>query len=430
MTECDPAKGQIGKLDFKLRHYQPRQVIDADDDARYATPPMAADLTETFGGHFMSEVTDPYRAYARMRRDEPVKLMDLPMAPAYLVSRYDDVLAVLKDGTLYSSRANANGIGLVMGRTILEMDGKEHARHRNIISPAFVPKALMGELPAVIARLAHEMIDGFARDGHADLVARFTRTFPLRVIAHVIGVPIEDYETFKRWSLDLIGFPDDPAKGFEASQKLVEHLRPIVESRKSEPRDDLLSTLVHAEVDGHRLNDEEIYSFLRLLLPAGSDTTYRLLGSMLLALLEPRERFERVRNDPTQLESAIEETLRWESPVQFASRETTTAASIAGADLPAGAQVMVAIGSANRDERHYPEPDRFDLDRHPDDHLAFGFGRHFCVGSHLARLEARIAMTAIFERLPDLHLDRSGPVHIVGLAFRSPNRLPVRFRPS
>ncbi len=385
---------------------------------------------ELFGGHFMSEVPDPYPAYRALRQTEPVKLLDLPMAAAYLVTRYDDVLAVLRDAALFSSRSNANGIGLVMGRTIIEMDGKEHSRHRNIIAPSFVPRALKGDLPAVIDSVAHEMLDAFVADGHADLVAQFTRTFPLRVIAHIIGVPIEDYETFKRWSLDVIGFADDPAKGFEAAGKLVDHLRPIVDSRKGSPRDDLLSTLLHAEVEGERLTDDEIYSFLRLLLPAGSDTTYRLIGTMLLALLGAPELYERVGDDRSLLEAAMEESLRWDAPVQFASRETTAAAVLGGVEIPAGHNLLVALGSANRDEGHYPDPDRFDLDRRPEDHLAFGFGRHFCVGSHLARLEARAAMNAIMDRLPNLRLDRSAPAGIVGLAFRSPNRLPVLFDPA
>jgi cytochrome P450 len=386
-----------------------------------------ADLIDTFGGHFMSEVPNPYPAYARLRREEPVMLLDLPMAPGYMVSRYDDVTAVLKDAALYSSRANAKGIGLVMGRTILEMDGKEHTRHRNIISTAFVPKALQGELPGVIASIAHDMIDHFARDGRADMVAQFARTFPLRVIAHVIGVPIEDYETFKRWSLDVIGFTDDFPKGFEAAGKLVEHLRPIVESRKAAPRDDLLSTLTHAEVDGQRLTDEEIYSFLRLLLPAGSDTTYRLIGNTLFGLLTHPDQLDQVRADRSLAASAIEEALRWEAPVQFAARETTAATTLAGIELPEGAQILTAIGSANRDERRFAKPDDFDIHRRADDHVAFGFGRHFCVGSHLARLEATTALNAIFDRLPNLHLDRTQECGVVGLAFRSPNRLPVLF---
>jgi cytochrome P450 len=385
------------------------------------------DLVETFGGHFMSEVPDPYAVYARMRRETPVKLLELPLAPAYLVTRYDDVVTVLKDAAVFSSRANAKGIGIVMGKTILEMDGKEHTRHRNIVSTAFVPKALKGGLPDTIAAIAHTMIDHFVGDRRADLVSQFTRTFPLRVIAHIIGVPIEDYETFKRWSLDVIGFADDPPQGFASAEKLVDYLRPIVERRRAAPTGDLMSTLVHADVEGHRLSDDEIFGFLKLLLPAGSDTTYRLIGSTLFALLTHRDQLEEVRTDRTKIAWAIDETLRWEAPVQYAARETTAPVSLGGVDLPAGAQILTGLGSANRDEHHYDDPDRFDIHRRADDHVAFGFGRHFCLGSHLAKLEATTALNALFDRLPNLRLVLGEESRVVGLAFRSPNRLPVQF---
>ncbi|MBI3784080.1 MAG: cytochrome P450 [Deltaproteobacteria bacterium] len=384
-------------------------------------------LDDLFGGHFMSEVADPYSVYARLRRDEPVKLLDLPMQPGYVVTRYEHVVAVLRNAALFSSRANAKGIGLVMGKTILEMDGAEHARHRNLISLAFVPKALKGDLPARIAALANAMIDQFVADGTADLVAQFTRTFPLRVIAQLIGVPIADYETFKRWSLDIIGFGDDPVRGFESAQKLVDFLRPVLEARRNAPCGDLMSTLAHAVVDGHRLEDEEIFSFLRLLLPAGSDTTFRLIGSTLYALLTHREQLAEVLADRNKIAAAIEETLRWESPVQFASRETTTATTLGGVDLPEGAQILTALGSANRDDKRFAQPDRFDLHRRIEEHMAFGFGRHFCVGSHLARLEATTALSALLDRLPNLRFDPQKSTGVVGLAFRSPRSLPVVF---
>lgn len=386
-----------------------------------------ADLIEVFGGHFMSPVFDPYPAYARLRREAPVLPIELPMGPSYLVSRYDDVLAVLKDSTLYCSRANASGIGLVMGRTILEMDGKEHTRHRSIVAPAFVPKALGGALPSAVESIAHALVDRLAADGRADLVADFARTFPLRVIARIIGLPIEDYETFQTWALAIISFADRPAEGFAAAQALVEHLRPIVAERRAEPRNDLMTKLVGAEVDGQRLGDEEIYSFLRLLIPAGAETTYRLIGNTLFALLSDRDALERVWEDRSLLDAAIEESLRWEAPVCFAARETTAAVRLGGVDLDAGSTVLVAISSANRDETRYADPARFDLDRGADDHVAFGFGRHFCVGSHLARLETRIALGALFDRLADLRLEPSPDTAVVGLAFRSPNALPVSF---
>jgi cytochrome P450 len=382
---------------------------------------------DLFGGTMMSPVPDPYPVYRRLRAEQPVLAVQTIMGVVHLITRYDDALAVLKNAALYSSRANAKGIGMVMGRTILEMEGKEHLRQRNIVAPFFMGRALRGDLPAVIEAIAHQLIDGFAGDGRADLVAQFTFTFPMRVMAHIIGVPIEDYEEFHRWALDLISVGDDPPRGFAAAQAIVDHLRPILERRRVEPRPDLLSRLVHAEVDGQRLTEEEVLSFLRLLLPAGAETTYRLIGSVLFALLTHRDQLEEVRGDRTTLDLAIEETLRWEAPVQYVSRETTASAVLSGVELAEGAMVSVALGSANRDERHYDDPDRFDMHRRSDDHLAFGFGQHFCAGSQLAALEARVALGALLERLPNLRLDPTQEATIVGLAFRSPNRLPALF---
>src|SRR5262249_4715969 len=154
-------------------------------------------------------------------------------------------------------------------------------RHRNIIAPAFVPKALAGDLPAIVAAMAERLLDAFAGDGEGDLVAQLAKTFPLRVIAHIIGIPIADFDAFEEWAFAIIGFTDDPPRGFAAAEALVGFLRPIMEQRKAEPRNDLMSVLVHAAVDGERLSDEEVFSFLRLLLPAGAETTYRLIGNTL-----------------------------------------------------------------------------------------------------------------------------------------------------
>jgi cytochrome P450 len=232
------------------------------------------------------------------------------------------------------------------------------------------------------------------------------------------------------WRCRLISVGDDPARGFQAAQDLVTYLTPLMEHRKAEPTNDLLSKLVHAEVEGSRLTDEEVLGFLRLLLPAGAETTYRLTGSCLYALLAYPEVYEEVRADRSAIELLIEETLRWESPVQFVSREPTEDVEISGHPVPAGAMLSVVVGSANRDERHYTDPDRFELRRKNDDHLAFGFGAHFCAGSHLALLEARLALNALLDRLPNLRLDPAEECHVVGLAFRSPDRLPVLFDPA
>lgn len=391
---------------------------------------MSTTDMELFGGTAMSPVPDPYSVYKRLRREQPVILVEGPLGQGYLVTRYDDVLAVLKNDTLYSSRSNATEIGLVMGRTILEMDGEDHLRHRNLVAPAFAPRFLKGDVPDVIASVAHQLIDRFTAHGHADLVSEFTFTLPLRFFSQrFLRIPIQDYDTFHRWGLDMLHIADDPAKAFAASQAIVDYLRPILDARKAAPGDDLLSALVHAKVGGHNLSDDELLGFCRLLIPAGAETTYRLLGNALFALLTHPAQLEEVRDNRAQLDAVIEETLRWESPVQYVSRETTAPTTIAGVELPAGARLGVILGSANRDERHYGDPDRFDMHRGADDHLAFGFGKHFCAGSRLAYLEARVALNALLDRLPNLRLDPSQESQVVGLAFRGPDRLPVLFDP-
>jgi cytochrome P450 len=380
---------------------------------------------DLFGGSMMSPVPDPYPVYRRLRAEHPVLAVSTLMGNVRMVTRYDDCLTILKDAATFSSRANARGIGVIMGRTILEMEGKEHVRQRSLISPFFAGRSLRGELPGVVERIAHQLIDDFAADGSADLVRQFTFTFPMRVIAHIIGIPMQDYTQFHHWALDLISVGDDPPRGFAAAQAILEYLQPVLEQRRREPTSDLLSRLLHAEVDGNRLTEEEVLSFLRLLLPAGAETTYRLTGTTLFALLREPAVLEEVAADRTAVDLAIEETLRWEAPVQYCSRETTVATTLSGVEIEPGAMLSVALGSANRDERHYDDPDRFDLHRDNDDHLAFGFGQHFCAGSQLAFLEARIAVNALLDRLPGLRLD--GPSEVRGLAFRSPDQLPVRF---
>jgi cytochrome P450 len=232
---------------------------------------------------------------------------------------------------------------------------------------------------------------------------------------------------FKEASLALIGFPKDPEGGMAASRRLWNYLVPFIAARRAEPRDDVISKLVTGTIEGSGLSDEEVISFLRLLIPAGAETTARLIGSMLFALLVERERFERVRAERSLIPWAIEETLRWETPVVFIARETTRDTELAGVPIPARNAVSVILGSANRDEHHFAGPDRFDLDRRDERHLSFGFGRHFCLGSHLARLEARTALGALLDRVPRLRIDPDAPPPaITGLAFRSPQTLPVR----
>jgi cytochrome P450 len=347
-----------------------------------------------------------------------------------MVTRYDDVNRVLRDADTFSSIANAKGIGLVMGSTIIEMDGKQHLRQRRLITPSFSPRAIRETASSVIDSSIDHLIDEFVNDGQADLVKQFTYTFPIRVIADLIGVPIEDYHQFHTWALQLISVYDNPEAGFAAARHIVDHLKPIVEERRKEPKNDLLSTLAHARIDDEALLEEEILSFLRLLLPAGAETTYRFTGTILHALLTHPEAMAAARSRPENLAPILEEVLRWESPVQYVSRETTREVEIAGVSIPPGILIMAAIGSANRDEQKFPDGDRLDLQRpNAGEHLAFGFGAHFCLGTHLARMEAHRAVARLLERLPGLRLDEHDESHMVGVAFRSPDKLQVRFDP-
>jgi cytochrome P450 len=390
--------------------------------------PMTA--PQLFGGSLMSPVPDPYGVYRRLRHEQPVVALKGFLGTSYMVTRYAHVVAALKDPAVYSSRGNARGIGLVMGRTILEMEGKEHQRHRKIVTPAFSPRALRNGIETTIDEIVHALIDGFAGDGRADLVSQFTFTFPLRVMARIIGIPIDDFDAFHHQALALISVADDPQKGLAAAQWIIDYLRPILHARRDDPREDLMSTLAHAEVEGERLTDDEVLSFLRLLLPAGAETTYRLTGSTLFACLSHPEVLAPVRADPNAMDAVIEEVLRWESPVQYVSREVTRTVDLDGWEVPEGGLIMFAIGSANRDETRFEDPDRFVLNRpNIGDHVAFGFGEHFCAGSHLGRLEARVAVPALLDRLPNLRLDPAEACQMVGLAFRSPDRLPVLFDP-
>jgi cytochrome P450 len=369
---------------------------------------------------------DPYPMFAMMRASMPVMRVEFMNRIAYTVSKYDDCLAVLKDSETYSSRSNAE-VGKVMGRTLIEMDAKEHTRNRALVQQVFVPKNL-DALSPVLERLVHEIIDRVAGRASGDLVADFTEQFPIQVMAHLTGIPRKDHPQFQKWAIDIIGFPKDLAKGLAAAEALRQYLLPIIADRRANPTDDVISKLVTGTVDGEGLTDDEVVSFLRLLIPAGAETTFKLLGNLFVALLSDREaRWERVRADRSLVPWALEETLRWESSVLMVSRQATRDVEIRGVPIAAGTNVSVLNASANRDEDHYANPDAYDLDRHADDHLSFGFGRHHCLGYHLARMEVRIALNAMLDRLPALRLDPAAPPpQILGLAFRAPKRVDVR----
>jgi len=274
----------------------------------------------------------------------------------------------------------------------------------------------------------HAYVDGFAARGHADLVRELTFPFPVRVIAGMMGLPEEDHARFHRLAVELISVSIDPELGARASRELRELFAPVVAARRRSPQDDLISVLAHAEMEGMRLSDEQIYAFLNLLAPAGAETTYRSSSNLLVGLLRDPAQLDALRRDPALIPQAIEEGLRWECPLLNIVRTTTQDTEVAGVAIPKHKPVSVNLGAANRDPSRWSDPDRFDVFREQKPHIAFAFGPHVCLGMHLARMETRVLLETLFERLPNLRLDPDAePPAITGLIFRSPRALAVRF---
>lgn len=378
----------------------------------------------------------PYPQWAKAREVCPVietdgTMMGAPERRSYQVTRWADVEEVLRDGQTFSSSINAEHIGQYMGDLILAMDGKEHRAYRNLVAQAFRASQLDHWDEDVIKPSIAMLLDEIAPKGRADLVRDITSRYPVRVICAIVGVPVEDSAQFHQWSEQINTGPLHPEVGMAASRAMRDYLEPLVEARRTNPCGDLLSDLVQAEVEGERLSDERIYGFLRLLLPAGAETTFRVMGNALTALLTQPGVMERVRADRELIPALIEETLRWESSVTQVSRVATVDTEVAGCPIAAGSPVGVITASANHDAARYERPEEFDLDRPPQNHMAFGTGQHQCLGMHLARLELRVGLNEILDRLGNLRLDPDAPApEIQGLAFRGPAALPVLFDPA
>jgi cytochrome P450 len=380
---------------------------------------------------------NPWPALAEKRRDAPVSkghTMDpdvLPEGfdpePEWIAYRYDDCSRILRDAKTFTSTGYDTSIGVVLGHVILGMDDPEHRSHRNLVAHAFREKALARWEPELIVPIIDEQIDHFAGDGEADLVRQLTFEFPVRVIARLLGLPEEDFPQFHRRGIELIGLVADIDRGLAASEWLREYFSVLCAERRAHPADDLISDLVVAEIDGEKLTDEAICSFLRLLLPAGAETTYRSSGNLLFLLLTHPDQLAAVQADRSLLPQAIEEGLRIEPPLLTITRTATTEVEVGGVRLGPGEPITTHIGSANHDEARWDDPDSFDIFRPAQPHIAFAHGPHMCLGMHLARLETRALLNRVFDRLPGLTLDRSSDPYIRGDVFRAPTALPVTF---
>ncbi|MCV7008944.1 cytochrome P450 [Mycobacterium gordonae] len=385
----------------------------------------------------------PYPFFEYMRRTDPVwhgGLMDTEQVPEelrpsdeWVLFGYDDVFRGFRDDATFTSAKYDDTIGLVMGHTILAMGGKEHHDHRSLVAKAFRATALERWEPSVIGPVCDQLIDEIKQDGHADLVKALTFEFPTRIISELLGLPREDLDMFRRLSMDLISISTDIMAGLTAAAELHGYFLNQVEQRRRKLTDDIIGDLVAAEIDGEKLTDEAIIAFLRLLLPAGLETTYRSSGNLLYALLTNPEQLDMVRQDRSLIPVAMEEGLRYETPLTMVMRTTTREIELGGKTIPAGAQIDMCMGSANRDETRWTNPNIFDIRRPRQAHIAFAGGIHMCLGMHLARLETRVMLNSLFDRVDDLRFvpdDGTGvESKIVGLVFRSPNKLPVTFSP-
>jgi cytochrome P450 len=388
-------------------------------------------------------VRNPYPRFAELRGQCPVhqgtagQLFGIPTIDQavfsesgsyYTACSYAAVAQVLLDGETFSSAGYGKTMGLVMGHSILEMDEPEHHRYRSLLQQAFSQKAMDRWERDLVAPIVARCIDRFVDRGRADLVRELTFPFPLEVIAGMLGLPDQDLPRFHRLAVELISIAVEIERGIAASQQLRDYFAEILAARRTHPGDDLISVLAMAELDGQRLTDEEIFAFLRLLLPAGAETTYRSSSNLLYGLLANPEQLTALRDDRSLMRRAMEEGLRWEAPLTGIARTATRDVVVDGVQVPAGAVIGVGLGSANHDEKRWNDPERFDIFREPKQHMAFAYGNHTCLGMHLARMETRVVMDAVLDRLPNLRLDPDAEdVHVTGLTFRAPARLPVVF---
>lgn len=399
------------------------------------------DPFETFdriGG--LGEVDDPYPAFAAMCAKGSVQEGDLREAfglepfffwkgmPSYMVFGYEAVSKAYLDANTFSNgimqRLYADSFGL----SINGMDAPEHPRYRRLFQQAFMPATIQDWGSRLVPEVVNRVIDGFAGEGRAELVADFTVRYPFEIIYAQLGLPREDTHVFHRLAVGLMCIMADPAHALEASRKMGDYLQALLEERRDSGSDDLVGILGNAEIEGERIPDDITVSFLRQLLNAAGDTTYRSTGSMLVGLLNHPDQLAAVAADRSLVKQAVEEALRWEGPLTLLTRQAMRDTEIAGVRIPSGAKIDVVQGTANRDPGRYERPDEFDMFRPARRNVAFALGPHVCLGQHLARMEMERALNALLDRLPNLRADPDfPPPKVVGFNSRAPLAVHVRF---
>jgi pulcherriminic acid synthase len=384
---------------------------------------------------------DPYPHYRRMRDAYPLYFH----APtrAWILSRYDDVRLALTHPS-FTTRSYAAQTEPLLGKTLIQLEGREHALQRGLLSPSFSAMSVRERFSDLIGNTIDELLAAVVQRGEADLVRDLVVHLPVRIMAGLLGVPLHDRDRFRRWytgliqgALNLTGDPAVAAAANIARDELDAYLRPLIATRRDTPGSDLIATLATTTVEGDTLTDEQIVRFAMLMVFAGGETTEKGLSTTLRNLLMHPDALAAVRDERSLVPRAIAESFRLTAPTHMVPRQTREEIAVSGGTLPAGAEVMCFLASANRDERHFADPDRFDLHRPEADpdraftgqaaHLAFGGGRHFCLGAVLSRFEIEVAVNRILDALPDLQLAGDEPPADVGLFLRGPAALHVRF---
>jgi hypothetical protein len=373
---------------------------------------------------------DPYPIYRALRDEHPAHYS--AEVGFWALSRYDDIMAALKDVETYSS-AGALSIGapkevLDQIPMMMLLDPPRHDQLRALVNRAFTPRRI-AELEPRIRSLARKLIDDIGDAEHGDLVEQFSGPLPTTVIAELLGVPAEDGRMFKQKSNAIVtqDAQGGGALDFAPAIELMTYMNAAFEERRTRPRDDLMSALLTAEIDGERLSQNELLGFAFLLLIAGNETTTNLISNAIELLDRFPDQRVQLQHDASLLPGAIDEFLRFESPVQGLSRTLLRDTVVHGRKLSEGEQVVLLYASANRDERHFEAPERFDIRRNDRSHLAFGFGTHFCIGASLARLEARVALEELLARWPELRADPSTGERLGGGVVRGWATLPISF---
>jgi cytochrome P450 len=384
-------------------------------------------------------VADPYPMYHRLRAEDPVHHSPLGF---WVLTRYPDVLAMLRDPRLIKEPIAAFvaarfGVAVPpgLGLSMLDRDPPDHTRLRGLVSKAFTPRALERLRPE-IQQIVDGLLDEVRGRGSMDLIEEFAYPLPVRVICEMLGVPVKDHERFKAWGLDIArGLdaimlpPDSPVgqRSVSGRRALAEYFRELIAERRAAPRDDMLSALIAAEEAGDTLSEEELLATCILLLVAGHETTVNLIGNGTLALLRHPAELRKLRDNPGLIGSAVEELLRFDGPVQRTARIPSEDITIGGQTIGKGEMVMPFLGAADRDPTQFPDPDRLDITRSDNRHIAFGMGIHFCLGAPLARMEGQIAINTLLARLPRLTLATDQPQFRQSLTLRGLEALPVSF---